>query len=119
MSIGIADKAILLWLKERRADNRRRASLFCAWNLIFGLFFTPVHGEQQTPARDYGRDYQPERRDGNYDVDDNRADGAGALKNPADQVKTPDTVKPPVDRAKEHEDIRNYVQNYHKYISLQ
>ena len=58
-----------------------------------------MHGEKQTPARDYGRNYQPERRDGDYDVNDNRTDGAGPLKNPIDEVEIPNAVKTPVDRA--------------------
>ena len=75
--------------------------------LLFRLLFAPVHWKEQPSARDDGRNYQPKRRYGYYDVDYYGAYRAGTLEYPADEIEIPDTEKSPVNRAQKDEDVRN------------
>ena len=70
-----------------------------------------VAGKAQPPARDYGRDYKPERGDGYNDIQRYRARGAGTLKNPAHEVEIEQAVKPPVECAYYAQNIGDKVCN--------
>lgn len=73
----------------------------------------------QTPARDDGRNYQPERGHRYYYIQRYRAGSAGALEYPAYKVKVEYAVKAPVYSAYNAQDIGNKVDYYHIFFSLQ
>ena len=73
----------------------------------------PFIGKEQSSACNDGRNDEPDSGHGNYNIDNYRAYGTGALKYPADEVETPYTVQAPIDRTEQDKNVRNKIKKYH------
>lgn len=71
----------------------------------------------QDPARKNGVNDQPDRRQGDDDIGDDRADRTVAHEDGGNKVEIKDPVQPPVHGAEQNQNVRYKVRNDHTITS--